>query len=97
MQTLENVFEDVQTRDINLYAALDIGSNSFHLVIARVVAGSLQTVQKIKHKVRLAEGLNDKNILSDEAMERGLTTLQSMAESIQLRWSQVWPTLAQLE
>lgn len=83
MQTLENVFEDVKTRDINLYAALDIGSNSFHLVIARVVAGSLQTVQKIKHKVRLAEGLNDKNILSDEAMERGLTTLQSMAESMQ--------------
>lgn len=83
MQTLENVFEDVQTRDINLYAALDIGSNSFHLVIARVVAGSLQTVQKIKHKVRLAEGLNDNNILSDEAMDRGLTTLQSMAESMQ--------------
>jgi len=83
LQTLEHVFEDVETRDINLYAALDIGSNSFHLVIARVVAGSLQTVQKIKHKVRLAEGLNDKNILSDEAMERGLTTLQSMAESMQ--------------
>lgn len=83
MQTLENVFEDVETRDVNLYAALDIGSNSFHLVIARVVAGSLQTVQKIKQKVRLAEGLNAKNILSDEAMERGLVTLQSMAESMQ--------------
>jgi exopolyphosphatase/guanosine-5'-triphosphate,3'-diphosphate pyrophosphatase len=83
LQTLENVFEDVKTRDINLYAALDIGSNSFHLVIARVVAGSLQTVQKIKHKVRLAEGLNEKNILSDEAMERGLNTLQSMADSMQ--------------
>lgn len=83
MQTLENVFEDVETRDVNLYAALDIGSNSFHLVIARVVAGSLQTVQKIKQKVRLAEGLNHKNILSEEAMERGLTTLQSMAESMQ--------------
>lgn len=83
MQTLENVFEDVESRDINLYAALDIGSNSFHLVIARVVAGSLQTVQKIKHKVRLAEGLNEKNILSDEAMERGLSTLQSMADSMQ--------------
>jgi exopolyphosphatase/guanosine-5'-triphosphate,3'-diphosphate pyrophosphatase len=83
LQTLENVFEDVETRDVNLYAALDIGSNSFHLVIARVVAGSLQTVQKIKQKVRLAEGLNDKNILSDEAMERGLKTLQSMADSMQ--------------
>lgn len=83
MQTLENVFESVETRDINLYAALDIGSNSFHLVIARVVADSLQTVQRIKHKVRLAEGLNDKNILSDEAMERGLKTLQSMADSMQ--------------
>jgi exopolyphosphatase/guanosine-5'-triphosphate,3'-diphosphate pyrophosphatase len=83
VQTLENVFEDVESRDIDLYAALDIGSNSFHLVIARVVAGSLQTVQKIKHKVRLADGLNAKNILSDEAMERGLSTLESMAESME--------------
>ena len=83
MQTLEHVFEDVESRDVNSYAALDIGSNSFHLVIARVVAGSLQTVQKIKHKVRLADGLNNKNMLSDEAMERGLNTLESMAESMQ--------------
>ncbi|MBF7072014.1 exopolyphosphatase [Glaciecola sp. MH2013] len=83
MQTLENVFEDVESRDVDLYAALDIGSNSFHLVIARVVAGSLQTVQKIKNKVRLADGLNSKNLLSEEAMERGLATLESMAESMQ--------------
>jgi exopolyphosphatase/guanosine-5'-triphosphate,3'-diphosphate pyrophosphatase len=83
LQTLEHVFEDVESRDVNSYAALDIGSNSFHLVIARVVAGSLQTVQKIKHKVRLADGLNNKNMLSDEAMERGLNTLESMAESMQ--------------
>ena len=38
------------------YAALDLGSNSFHLVIAQMRDGSIQTVDKNKHMVRLGEG-----------------------------------------
>ena len=53
----ETVFNDVETREVSKVAALDIGSNSFHLVVARIVAGSVQILHRVKQKVRLAEGL----------------------------------------
>ena len=78
----ESVFNDVETREVSKVAALDIGSNSFHLVVARIVAGSVQILHRVKQKVRLAEGLNDQDVLSDEAMERGLAMLKVVAESL---------------
>lgn len=65
------------------YAAIDLGSNSFHMVIVRVLAGSVQTVGKNKHKVRLAAGLDEHNLLSEEAIERGLSCLTNFAEKLQ--------------
>ena len=41
--------------DNSLYAAVDLGSNSFHMVIARLTEGRLQIVDRIKERVRLAE------------------------------------------
>ena len=35
-----------------LYAAIDLGSNSFHMLVVREVAGSIQTLARIKRKVR---------------------------------------------
>jgi exopolyphosphatase/guanosine-5'-triphosphate,3'-diphosphate pyrophosphatase len=78
----ESVFNAVETREVSKVAALDIGSNSFHLVVARIVAGSVQILHRVKQKVRLAEGLNDDDVLSDEAMERGLSMLKVVAESL---------------
>lgn len=66
-----------------LYAAIDLGSNSFHLWIVREVAGSVQTLAKIKRKVRLAAGLNSQNELSEEAMQRGWDCLSLFAERLQ--------------
>ncbi|MGR5154496.1 guanosine-5'-triphosphate,3'-diphosphate diphosphatase [Photobacterium swingsii] len=66
-----------------LYAAIDLGSNSFHMWIVREVAGSVKTLAKIKRKVRLAAGLNHDNILSDEAMQRGWECLSLFAERLQ--------------
>lgn len=40
-----------------LYAAIDLGSNSFHMLVVRHIDGSIQTMAKIKRKVRLAAGL----------------------------------------
>ena len=48
----------------SLYAAIDLGSNSFHMLVVREVAGSIQTLTRIKRKVRLAAGLNSKFALS---------------------------------
>lgn len=82
MQNLYQIFDSTEQRTTETIAALDIGSNSFHLVVARVVADAVQVVNRVKHKVRLADGLDEKSQLSDEAMARGLATLESMVESL---------------
>lgn len=58
------------------FVAIDMGSNSFHLVIAREQDGSLQILHKEKQQVQLATGLNAQNILSMDAIERGLNCLR---------------------
>lgn len=71
------------TGSASLYAAIDLGSNSFHMLVVREVAGSIQTLSRIKRKVRLAAGLNRSNVLSPEAMERGWQCLRLFAERLQ--------------
>ncbi len=66
-----------------LYAVIDLGSNSFHMLVTRLLAESVQTVDKVKRKVRLASGLNSENVLSEEAMLRGLECLSFFAERLQ--------------
>ncbi len=66
-----------------LYAIIDLGSNSFHMLITRLVADGVQTVDKVKRKVRLASGLDDNNVLSEQAMLRGLECLSFFAERLQ--------------
>lgn len=64
-------------------AAIDLGSNSFHMVIARVVNGALQVLGRLKQRVHLADGLDSNNMLSEEAIERGLACLALFAERLQ--------------
>lgn len=65
------------------FAAVDLGSNSFHMVIARVVDGAMQIIGRLKQRVHLADGLDSNNMLSEEAMERGLNCLSLFAERLQ--------------
>jgi len=67
----------------NIYAVIDLGSNSFHMLIAKSVAGDLQTIGRVKRKVRLAAGLDINNTLSLEAMQRGWECLYLFAERLQ--------------
>ena len=64
-------------------AAIDLGSNSFHLSIVRVVDGTMQPLVRDKRMVQLAQGLDKNDHLTDEAMLRGLEVLRSFAETIQ--------------
>lgn len=63
-------------------ATIDLGSNSFHMVIARYHGDSLRIVDRLKERVRLADGLDDANLLSQEAMERGLACLRLFGERL---------------
>ncbi|MFU8802360.1 MAG: exopolyphosphatase [Bradymonadaceae bacterium] len=63
-------------------AAVDLGSNSFHMVIARVHDGQVQVLDRIKEMVRLAGGLGPDNNLSDEARDRAMETLTRFGERV---------------
>jgi exopolyphosphatase/guanosine-5'-triphosphate,3'-diphosphate pyrophosphatase len=65
------------------FAAIDLGSNSFHMLIAREVNGAMQVLSRLKQRVHLADGLDANNQLSQEAMQRGLDCLALFAERLQ--------------
>ena len=73
----------IKQNSSDLYAVIDLGSNSFHMLVVRKVANRLQTVAKIKRKVRLAAGLNADNELDQAALDRGWDCLQLFAEQLQ--------------
>ncbi len=56
-------------------AAVDLGSNSFHMVVMQLSDGRLQVVDKLKESIRMAAGLDENNNLSEEAMERAIDCL----------------------
>ncbi|MBP7953821.1 MAG: Ppx/GppA family phosphatase, partial [Nitrosomonas sp.] len=64
------------------YAAIDLGSNSFHMVVANFVDGHLQVIDRMKEMVRLASGLNSEKDLSEESIRQGLECLQRFGQRI---------------
>ncbi|WP_140908452.1 exopolyphosphatase [Cognatiluteimonas lumbrici] len=62
-------------QDGDLLAAIDLGSNSFHMVVARYVLGQLRVVDRLREMVRLAEGLDAKRGLHPEVRQRALECL----------------------
>ena len=63
-------------------AVVDLGSNSFDMKVAHVVDGQLRVVDRMREMVRLAAGLDKRNRLSDETMERGLECLQRFGQRL---------------
>lgn len=63
----------------NYLAALDIGSNSFHFVLARSVNNHIQILHTEKYQAKLADGLSEDKTLSSEAISRGVNILANLA------------------
>ena len=63
-------------------AAVDLGSNSFHLIVASDHDGRLQVIDKHKEMVRLAAGLQAGKTISPDAVERALACLERFAQRI---------------
>jgi exopolyphosphatase/guanosine-5'-triphosphate,3'-diphosphate pyrophosphatase len=64
-------------------AAVDLGSNSFHLLVARVgEEGLMQVVDRLREPVRLAGGLDAEGELRSEARDRALACLERFGERI---------------
>lgn len=67
----------------DMLAAIDMGSNSFHMVVARLVHGEIRTVEKMGEKVQLGAGLDAYNRLTEEAQQRALDCLSRFAQRLQ--------------
>ena len=64
-------------------AAIDLGSNSFHMVVARVGGdGEVHVVDRLKRTVRMAAGLDEEGNLDESARERALEALTQMGERV---------------
>ncbi len=63
-------------------AALDLGSNSFHLLVAQESNGRIQVIDKIKETVRLADGLLSGDDLTPEVVERALACLNRFSQRL---------------
>jgi len=69
-----------QTR---IVAAVDLGSNSFHMIIASLENnGSLKIIDRIKEMVRLGAGLNNKGYLDEASQQRALDCLTRFSQRL---------------
>ncbi len=78
--TLEARAEAEQTG--GMLAAVDLGSNSFHMVIARDSPSGLVVVDRHRQRVQLAAGLDRHGHLAEDAMERALACLRQFGQRL---------------
>jgi exopolyphosphatase/guanosine-5'-triphosphate,3'-diphosphate pyrophosphatase len=70
------------TRIPDVLAAVDLGSNSFHMVVARCAHGQVTIVDRLREMVRLAAGLDEHGRLSKEATDRALASLSRFGQRL---------------
>ncbi len=63
-------------------AAVDLGSNSFRLEVARVAGDQLYPLDSLKETVRLAGGLSDEKMLDEATQARALACLHRFGERL---------------
>ncbi|MEM7465513.1 MAG: exopolyphosphatase [Pseudomonadota bacterium] len=63
-------------------AAIDLGSNSFHMIVAETDNGHFKVIDKMRDMVRLAAGLNDNNKLDPSTMDGAVASLERFGERL---------------
>lgn len=64
------------------YAAIDLGSNSFHMVVAQEDGNNIRIVDSLRNPVRLGDGLDKQKNITVETQERALQTLSQFAQRL---------------
>jgi len=65
------------------YAAIDLGSNSFHMIVGRVEGSHIVLVDELREMVSMASGLKSNGELSEKCMRRCLDCLARFAQRVQ--------------
>jgi len=63
-------------------AAIDLGSNSFHMIVGRLQNGQLQIIDRLREPVRLAAGLDDNQQLHPDVAECALDCLRRFGQRV---------------
>ena len=72
---------DTDTLPENI-AAVDLGSNSFHMLVARTQGGEPVLVDRLREMVQLASGLDERNRLSQESRDRAVECLRRFGQRL---------------
>ncbi len=80
---LEGRMATTQAPQDTLIATIDLGSNSFHMLVAQEFQGEIRILEKRGTKVQLAAGLDERGKLSIDAQARGLACLREFAQRVQ--------------
>src|SRR5436853_342801 len=68
--------------EFSTLAAIDLGSNSFHCQIVRVVGDQIYPLDSLREPVRLGAGLDEEKQLDPAVQERALACLQRFGERV---------------
>ncbi|NCC27642.1 MAG: Ppx/GppA family phosphatase [Gammaproteobacteria bacterium] len=78
----EPVQDAVETMLPEVVAAVDLGSNSFHMIVARIGNGHMQVTDRLKEMVRLGEGVGEDKRLDAQVAERALACLERFGQRL---------------
>ena len=71
-----------QVQDGDTLAAIDLGSNSFHMVLAQHMLGQLRVVDRLRETVRMADGLDGRGGLDERSRQRALDCLARFGQRL---------------
>ena len=71
-----------QPNEPEILAAVDLGSNSFHMVVARLSHGQPKVIDRLREMVRLAGGLDANQNLDPDRQELALACLARFGERL---------------
>jgi len=74
---------ELTEKPASVIAAVDLGSNSFHMVVAQDQHGQLKVIDRLREMVRLGAGLNASGKLSKESKQRAIACLQRFGQRLQ--------------
>ena len=64
------------------FAAIDLGSNSFHMAVASTSESHLQMIDKLREPVRLGAGLDKQNNITAKTMKQALDCLSMFSQRL---------------
>jgi len=68
--------------DAGSVAAIDLGSNSFHMIIGREIGGHISVIDRLRDPVRMAAGLDENGRLSEKTLAAMLESLERMGQRL---------------